>query len=244
MRVRPLRLKRNSHAPSFDAGNHFIPNASSISHSCCYPVRVSSDPITPQLAQVAPPHPLRAALKPIAIALGILIVAGFLVVHFTHQEPAAAGGIVSVTVFPVHTVSQANLGVPGTLGEAETHDELYILADVKVQNRQGKFPLFIQSIAATYTPAQGDALDSIAASAGDLPRFHQAYPAAPATDEKPFPPDTRIEPGQTAQGLVLLHFPITPDVWAQRKSAVLTVTFYHQDPLTLPLAVTPPATPK
>lgn len=197
---------------------------------------MSSDPITPQLAQIAPPHPLRAALKPIAIALGILIVAGLLVVHFTRQEAAAEGSIASITVFPVHTVSQANLGVPGTLGEAETHDELYILADVKVQNRQEKFPLFIQSIAATYTPAQGDPLDSIAANSSDLPRFHMAYPTAPATDEKPFPPDTRIDPGHAAQGLVLLHFPITPDVWAQRKSAVVTVTFYHQDPLTLPLA--------
>ena len=197
---------------------------------------MSSNPITPRLAQVAPPHPLRAALKPLAIALGILIVAGFLVVRFTRQGAAAEGSITSVTLFPVHTVSQANLGVPGTLGEAETHDEIYILADVKVQNRQEKFPLFIQSIAATYTPAQGEPLDSIAASSSDLPRFHMAYPTAPATDEKPFPPDTRIEPGQTAQGLVLLHFPITPDVWAQRKSAVVTVTFYHQDPLTLPLA--------
>ena len=37
-----------------------------------------------------------------------------------------------------------------------------------------------------------------------------------------------ISPGQSAQGMVLLHFPVTQVVWDHRRSAVLNVDLYHQ----------------
>ena len=37
-----------------------------------------------------------------------------------------------------------------------------------------------------------------------------------------------IDPGQSAQGMVLLHFPVTQDVWDHRRTAILNVDLYHQ----------------
>jgi hypothetical protein len=37
-----------------------------------------------------------------------------------------------------------------------------------------------------------------------------------------------IAPGQSAEGMILLHFPITKAVWDSRRTAVLNVDLYHQ----------------
>jgi hypothetical protein len=40
--------------------------------------------------------------------------------------------------------------------------------------------------------------------------------------------ETMISPGEYAQGMILLHFPITKDVWDHRRNAILNVDLYHQ----------------
>src|SRR5260370_1042601 len=40
--------------------------------------------------------------------------------------------------------------------------------------------------------------------------------------------ETMISPGQSAEGMILLHFPVTKEVWDHRRRAVLNVDLYHQ----------------
>jgi hypothetical protein len=37
-----------------------------------------------------------------------------------------------------------------------------------------------------------------------------------------------ISPGQSAEGMILLHFPVTKEVWDHRRTAFLNVDLYHQ----------------
>ena len=47
--------------------------------------------------------------------------------------------------------------------------------------------------------------------------------------------ETSIQPGDHAEGMVLIHFPVTEAVWKQRKSATVNIEFYHQGPFTIPI---------
>ena len=44
-----------------------------------------------------------------------------------------------------------------------------------------------------------------------------------------------IQPAGRAEGMVLLNYPIAQAEWDQRKSASITLKFYNQDPITVPL---------
>lgn len=187
----------------------------------------------PRFTQVDPRHPVQAALLPLLAALLALAVLAVGLFYFTRPAVIADGAITGIIVFPVHSVAKANLGTPGTLGEAEVQDEMYVLCHVRVTNRLQKLPLFIQNETATLTLADGQELHNTAASPSSIPRFFQAYPAAHTVADIPLPDDTRLDPGKSAQGLILVHFPVSQDAWDGRRSAVLAVGFYNQVPVTL-----------
>jgi hypothetical protein len=52
-----------------------------------------------------------------------------------------------------------------------------------------------------------------------------------------------IAPGKSAEGMVLLHFPITKAVWDSRRTAVLNVDLYHQGEQTVLIEHTTEAAP-
>ena len=40
--------------------------------------------------------------------------------------------------------------------------------------------------------------------------------------------ETMIGPGKSAEGMILLRFPVTQEVWDRRRTAVLNIDLYHQ----------------
>ena len=193
----------------------------------------TTPPRAPKLAQIDPPHPLRAALPALGIAALVAAIAAALLLYFSHPRPVADGAILQSSTFTLHTVAQANLGAPGTIAPGEVSDQTYVSCVVRLNSHLQKLPLFIQEENGTLTTADGQQLESSAARAIDIPRFFQAYPTAATIPPAPLPRETKIEPLKSAQGLVLLRFPVSQDVWNHRKSAIVTITFYHQAPLTL-----------
>ncbi len=73
----------------------------------------------------------------------------------------------------------------------------------------------------------------------DLPNIYTSFPALKSLASRPLLRETLIAPGASAEGMVLLQFPITQDVWNHRKSAVLNVDLYHQGnfPVSIPLNI-------
>ena len=179
----------------------------------------------------------RNLLLPVGLALGVLAIAIFLVLRFTPHTTADLT-VMRSAVVPIHTVFKSDSIV---VGRDQVEDNLYVLADLRMTNRL-RLPLFIKDFTGTLLPAAnspdgGVPLTSSALEKQDIPTLYTTFPeVAKASASQNVPPllrETRIDPGQTAEGLVLLRFSTTEAAWTERQSASLTVDLYHQPAITV-----------
>ena len=176
----------------------------------------------------------RSLLVPISLALFVILAVAATVVHYTYHKDFASGMIPSTTVFPIHSESHAAMQVVG----AGDHDDIYLLPIIELHNHIS-LPLFIESLAADVTTADGTTYHCTAAQVNDFAPMYVMYPElghdVEATGDSPLQRDTRIDPdGGKVHGLMMVHFPISQDTWDHRQSASVTISFYHQPPLVIP----------
>jgi hypothetical protein len=189
----------------------------------------------PHLAQVDPPHPFRSALKTIVIAAIAVSIAIGLYVWLGERPPVARGDILTMNLYPVHTlINNGGGGDTGMAGTAEYYDQLLILAKVKVTN-QTDIPLFMQDISAAIRLPDGSEQVNITASNKDMDRVFQAYPSLSYLRTDSIPRDTTLNPGQSVQGLAIFNFPITKEQWDSLQTAKVVVSFMHQKNLEIVL---------
>jgi hypothetical protein len=189
----------------------------------------------PHLAQVDPPHPFRSALKNIAIAAVAVSIAIGLYVWIGQRPPVASGDILTMNLYPVHTlINNGGGGDTGMVGTAEYYDQLLILAKVKVRN-QTDIPLFMQDISAAIKLPDGSEQVNITASDKDMDRVFQAYPSLSYLRADSIPRDTTLNPGQSVQGLAIFNFPISKEQWDSLQTAKVVVSFMHQKNLEIVL---------
>jgi hypothetical protein len=89
-------------------------------------------------------------------------------------------------------------------------------------------PLWIKSLKAELTTADGKTFEDEAASAVDLDRYFQAFPALKESTEPPLPPETKLLAGAQQKGTILVSFKVTRDAFDQRKSLQVTIQPYDQ----------------
>jgi hypothetical protein len=189
----------------------------------------------PHLAQVDPPHPFRSALKTIVIAAIAVSIAIGLYVWLGERPPVASGDILTMNLYPVHTLINNGGGSDtGMAGTAEYYDQLLILAKVKVRN-QTDIPLFMQDISAAIKLPDGSEQVNITASNKDMDRVFQAYPSLSYLRTDSIPRDTTLTPGQSVQGLAIFNFPINKEQWDSLQTAKVVVSFMHQKNLEIVL---------
>jgi hypothetical protein len=183
---------------------------------------------TPTFAQ--PAH--RNLLAPVLIAFLVLGIVIALVIRHTPRQ-AVDLSIIHTTVYPTHTVFKSDSIV---VGSDKTEDELYVLATLRVEDPL-HLPLFLKDFTAILTTADGQQISTSAAEEKDLPNIYKSFPALKGLASTPLLRETLIAPGSSTEGMVLLNFPVTQDVWNHRKSAVLNVDLYHEGdfPITIPL---------
>ncbi len=178
-------------------------------------------------------HPVhRNLLAPVLIAFVVLGIAIALVIRFTPHRVADLE-ITHTAIYPTHLVFKADSLV---VGADKTEDELYVLTTIRITDRLN-LPLFLKDFTATLTTADGEEIKTSAAEKTDLESIYSAFPALRQMSSEPLLRETLIHSDNSAEGMVLLHFPVTLDTWNHRKSAVLHVDLYHQGPLsiTIPL---------
>lgn len=195
----------------------------------CYPHSVA--PLT--FSQPA----RRNLIAPILIAVVVLVIAGALVLQFTPHTTADVN-IPHTAAYAAHTVYKTDtIAVANTVAQ----DDLYVLATIHIDNRL-RLPLFLKDFTATVNPANPDGslaepITTSAAEKTDLPNLYTTFPNLKTMADQdlkgPLYRDTQIDPGKSAEGLVLLHFPIDQATWDHRKSATLTISLYHQQPITV-----------
>jgi hypothetical protein len=182
----------------------------------------------PHLAQVDPPHPFRSALKTLVIATIAVSIAIGLYVWLGERPPVARGDILTMNLYPVHTLINNGGGSDtGMQGTAEYYDQLLILAKVKVTN-QTDIPLFMQDISAAIKLPDGSEQVNVTASDKDIDRVFQAYPSLAYLRAASIPRDTTLNPGQSVQGLTIFNFPINKEQWDSLQTAKVVVSFMHQ----------------
>jgi hypothetical protein len=99
----------------------------------------------------------------------------------------------------------------------------------------GKKPLWIRTLKAQLTDADGKNFDDEAASSVDFDRYFQAFPALKEHTQPPIPPETKLLPGAEQQGTIIVSFPVTKDAVDRRKSVTVTIQPYDQP---LPVVLT------
>jgi hypothetical protein len=178
-------------------------------------------------------------LIPILVVVAI-VVAVFLSIHFFAETRAADGSVAKVAIYAQKTSYAATAAsypngthVVGLTDPSE--DDLYVLATVRVHDDDSKLPLFIKDFTGTLTTQDGVDITTSAMEKNDLDSVYMAFPSLKTMSGPPLLREIEIAPGASAEGMVMLHYSATEATWKARKSASVTVEFYHQAPLTLPI---------
>jgi hypothetical protein len=170
----------------------------------------------------------RSFLVPGLIAVAVL--GGVFALLFALNPHRIADVTITHTaVLPTHTVFRSDSHVVGRADQAQ--DDLYVLATVRIQDDL-KLPIFLKDIEATLTTSDGD-LTTSAVQKADLDNLYITFPKLKPLATAPLVRETAIQPGQSAEGMVLLHFPVDQNTWDNRTSATITLDLYHQGPLTV-----------
>jgi hypothetical protein len=171
-------------------------------------------------------HPLVAAI--VAAVLVSLAIAGYFLAG--HKPPVLSGEIEQVWVHPQHSET-SGFDANGAPMAREQYDQVFVFALVKLHNQSDK-PLFLRNIMANTTLADG-IHSSYAATSSDYERVFLAYPAMPVPHGKPLPPQSTIDPGQTAEGTIVSAFRLTKEQWDARKDLSFTFNLQYQPSLVL-----------
>jgi hypothetical protein len=171
---------------------------------------------------------------PLLLALGVLaIAAGLLAYFFPYKKPQLT--ITHSAVYLGHTVFERQNFENGTnvVGQGpSTEDDLYVLETVHIENPL-KVPLTLNDFTATLTATDGSQMKIGAIEKPELPTVFTAFPALKPLVAMPLLRETTIAPGQSADGVIVLPFPVAKSTWDQRQSAILTIEFYRESPVNL-----------
>ena len=177
----------------------------------------------------------RNYLAPILLAL-VALAAAFAV--YMHLAPNVTIDITAphTGIFAAHTVFKPEAGDAqfNVVGGGTFQDDLYVLATVHIDDNL-KLPVFLKDFTATLITSDGQLLTASAVEKDDLPNLYTSFPDLKKMASAPLLRETEIQPGQSAEGMVLFHFPATRDAWDSRKAASVSVDFYHQPPQSVSL---------
>ena len=172
-----------------------------------------------------------------ALIVAIIVAVACALIYFLLPHRDADVAVTHVAVMPEHiTFSSAEpANGPHVVGDkGSTEDDLYILATVRVHDNL-KIPLFIKDLTGTLTTSDGTDVTVSAIEKNDLNEVYEAFPSIKSASGPPLLREIEIAPGATAEGVVMLHYSATEEGWKQHKSASITIEFYHQDPITVPI---------
>jgi hypothetical protein len=165
----------------------------------------------------------RNLLAPVLLAFLILGIVLALVLGFTPHRTADLT-ITRTIVYPTHTVFKSDTIV---VANQHAEDDLYVLTTLRIDDRL-HLPLFLKDFTATLTTAEGEEVTTSAVEKQDLNNVYASFPELKTLVSEPLLRETMISPGASAEGMILLHFPVTQAIWDHRRKAVLNVDLYHQ----------------
>jgi hypothetical protein len=170
----------------------------------------------------------RNLLAPVLIAFVVLGIAIALLLRYTPHSIAKLT-VLKTSIYPTHTVYK---GQSILVGRDQAQDDLYVLTTVRIEDRLN-LPLFIKDLTGTLVTADGEKIETSAVQKGDLENLYTAFPSLRTLASEPLVRETLIDQGKSAEGMVILRFPVTKAVWDKRGSATLNIVLYHQGPISI-----------
>ncbi len=89
-------------------------------------------------------------------------------------------------------------------------------------------PLWIHTLKAQLTTADGTTFGDNAASAVDLDRYYHGFPVLKESSEPPLSPETKLPAGVEQRGTIIVGFKVTKEAFDQRKSLTVAIQPYDQ----------------
>lgn len=173
-------------------------------------------------------HPVFAVIAAVVVSAGI--VAAY--VWATWTGPVHTGAVTSLSAYSIHRELSTGSGLGGVNGAPNVTDEVIVIANVQIKSTT-KLPLFLNEMYGNLTLANGEVLQSLAASGSDYRKVFVAYPALASEQKTPVPRDVTMTPGQVLEGQMVFHFPVTQAQWEGRKGFDVDIRFIHQKDLVL-----------
>jgi hypothetical protein len=155
-------------------------------------------------------------VKMVLIAIGLVLVVVAIASFLKRAKPQAAGSLDNVVAVELPSKTSTMAALTFT-----------------IRNSSEK-TLYVRSLAGSIK-APGGEYTSEAVSAVDFDRYFQAFPALKAGAQPPLPPETKIQPGETAARTIIVVFPIALDTFNQRTSTSVVIWPYDQ---TVPVTLT------
>lgn len=141
---------------------------------------------------------------------------------------AAVGLIVGIFAFKERPKPQGS-GSIDFVAVAEVPDQNMVLSAITLTLRNTAIrPLWIKTIKAQLTTADGKTFDDEAASAVDLDRYFRAFPALKESSAPPLSPETKLLAGAEQKGTIVVSFGVTKEAFDQRKSLTVSIKPYDQ----------------
>jgi hypothetical protein len=151
-------------------------------------------------------------LPPVKVLLlttaGVLVIVG-IVSFLQRAKPQAAGSLDNVT----------GVAIPG--------QSATLVALTFTLHNSGEKSLWVHGIQGKLVTSGGE-LSSDAVSAVDFDRYYQAFPALKANAQPALSPEDKLQPGQELKRTVIVSFPVTLDIFNQRRSVSVVVHPYDQ----------------
>lgn len=139
----------------------------------------------------------------VAIILGILA-------FIQRPKPQGAGSVDSVSAVEVPGQNMVLAAITFTL-----------------RNTAGG-AIWIHTLKAELTTADGNKFEDNSASAVDLDRYFAAFPALKENAQPPLSPETKLSAGSERKGTMIVGFKVTKEAFDRRKSLTVTIQPYDQ----------------
>ncbi|MBZ5656222.1 MAG: hypothetical protein LAO56_13195 [Acidobacteriia bacterium] len=152
-------------------------------------------------------------LPPAGIVLICIAAVAVIVGIFAFKERAKPQGAGSIDFI-------ATVEVPG--------QNLILSAVTITLHNSGTKPLWIRTLKARLTTADGKTFDDEAASGVDLDRYAQSFPVLKENAQAALLPETKIVAEGEQKGTLVVSFPVTKQAFDERKSLTVTIQPYDQ----------------
>jgi len=150
------------------------------------------------------------------VVLCIAAVAVVIAVIAFQQRPKPQGG------GSIDFVSAAEVPVP------EGSPKVLLVAVTLTLHNTASKSLWIHTLKAGLVTGDDHSYEDEAASAVDLDRYFQAFPALKENSAPPLSPETKLAPGEMRKGTIMFSFATAKADFDRRKSLAVTIQPYDQ----------------